>query len=209
MPASESVDKSYFNDAIFIGDSISKGLKIYGVLPAGNILADQNVGLDQIANDKPVYMSVNGKKKTLFQSLKEMKIKPKKLYVLLGSNGLPYYENDVHIQYYEKVLDRLMKEYPNTLIYLQSVTPITKQAEIDYKNNGKIFTNDKINKFNALVLKLAEKKGVKYLRVKDALIDKNGYLSAVFCNPKEGVHFKKSGHEAMYQYYKTHTIKGE
>ncbi len=203
---SEAVDKSYFDDAIFIGDSISKGLKLYGVLPATNVIADQNVGLDQIANDKPVYMSVSGQKKTLFAALQEMKVKPKKIYVLLGSNGLPGYDNDTHIKFYEKVLDRLIKSYPNVTFYIQSVTPITKQAEADYKRRGKDFTNDKINKFNAMVLKLAENKGVNFINVKDSLIDKNGYLSSDF-SAADGVHFKKSGHEAMYQYYKTHAIK--
>lgn len=202
---SEAVDKTYFDNAVFIGDSISKGLKLYGVIPPQNVLADQNVGLDQIAGDKEVYQTADGTKKTLFNSLSALSFKPEKIYVMLGSNGLPHYANDKHIAYYEKVVDRLIKTYPGKTIYLQSVTPITKDAEERYKKNGKDFTNKKINEFNKMILNLAEKKGVKYLSVRDVLVDKNGYLSAEY-DGSDGVHFKKSGHEAMYKYYKTHTV---
>lgn len=203
----ESVDKSYFDDAIFIGDSISKGLKLYGVLPAVNVIADQNVGLDQVVSDKPVYYNTSGAKITLFEALKASPTKKNKIYILLGSNGLPHYENNAHIEYYSKLIDRIKKEYPDATIYLQSVTPITKQAEADYKSRKKVFTNAKINEFNKMILKLAEDNDVYYLSVRDALVDKDGYLSSSFAGP-DGVHFKKNGHEAMYQYYKTHTADG-
>lgn len=206
VPKSEAVERAYFDDAVFIGDSISKGLKLYGVLPPENVLADQNVGIDQIANDKEVYSMPGGVKMTLFNALKTLKTKPKKIYIMLGSNGLPHYDNAKHLEYYEKVLDRIIKEYPDTIIYLQSVTPITTAAEKTYKARGKDFTNAKINSFNKGVLALATKKEVYYLQVRDALVDKNGCLSAEY-EGGDGVHFKKSGHESMYSYYKTHTVK--
>lgn len=198
-----SISRDYFDDAIFVGDSISKGLKLYGVLPASNVIADQNVGLDQIANDKPVYYTTSGEKRTLFQMLQNSNVSKKKIYLLLGSNGLPHYDNDKHIQYYETVLDRVMETYPDATIILQSVTPITKQAEADYKKRNKDFTNIKINDFNEKIKKLAEEKGVYYLDIREALVDDNGYLSSEYSGG-DGVHFKKNGHEAMYQYYKTH-----
>ncbi|MEG1027428.1 MAG: GDSL-type esterase/lipase family protein [Oscillospiraceae bacterium] len=206
VPKSEAVEKAYFDDAVFIGDSISKGLKIYGVLPPKNVVADQNVGIDQIANDKAVYVANDGTKTTLFNALKQVPITPKKVYIMLGSNGLPHYENNQHIEYYYKVIDRIMQTYPDAKIYLQSVTPITAAAEETYRKNGKTFTNKKINEFNELVLNMAKEKGLYYINVKDSLVDANGYLSSEYAGA-DGVHFKKNGHEAMYQYYKTHTIK--
>lgn len=200
-----AVEKSYFDDAVFIGDSISKGLKLNGVLPPANVIADQNVGIDQIANDKPIYLDVSGTKRTLFQMLDALPIKPKKVYIMLGSNGLPHYTNDVHMNFYNIVLDRIIKKYPDATIYVQSVTPITKEAEESYAKRKKDFTNKKINEFNELVKAACKDKNIYYLSVRDALVDENGYLSSTH-NAGDGVHFKKSGHEAMYQYYKTHTV---
>lgn len=200
-----AVDKSYFNDAVFIGDSISKGLKLNGVLPPGNVIADQNVGIDQIANDKPVYQDVSGNKKTLFQMLSGLTYQPTKVYIMLGSNGLPHYTNDVHMKFYNIVLDRVIKTYPDAVIYVESVTPITKEAEETYAKRKQDFTNKKINEFNEFVKKMCEDKGVHYVSVRDALVDGDGYMKAEF-NSGDGVHFKKSGHEAMYQYFKTHTV---
>lgn len=202
---SASVEKSYFDDAVFIGDSISKGLKLSGVLPPANVVADQNVGIDQIANGKPVYMNSSGTKVTLFDALKAVPVKVTKVYIMLGSNGLPHYDNTAHMKYYDIVLDKIIKTYPDATIYVQSVTPITAQAEKDYAKKRQVFTNAKINEFNELVLKMCEKKGVYYLSVRDALTDENGQAKANFASG-DGVHFTKSGHEAMYQYYKTHTV---
>lgn len=203
---SESVDKAYFDDAVFIGDSISKGLKTYNVLPPGNVVADQNVGINQIANDEPVYsIGATGEKQTLFEALDKLAFVPKKVYIMLGSNGLPWYENEKHMPYYYIVLDKIIAKYPDATIYVQSVTPISAQAEKDYANRGRDFTNKKINEFNALVEKMCEEKDVYYLSVKDALVDESDQLADTFSS-QDGVHFSKSGHEAMYGYYKTHTV---
>lgn len=205
---SESVDKSYFQDAVFIGDSISQGLKIYGVVPAGNVLADRGININTIINDKPVYQAPDGNKKSLFECLKQMPIKKNKIYILLGSNGLPFYENPQHIADYAKLIDRLKTEYPESIIYVQSLTPLGKNSdyEASHKKNGRVFNNAKINDFNKLLLEMAKQKEIYYLNVRDALVDKDGFLSSEFA-AKDGMHFMKVGHEAMYQYYKTHTVQ--
>lgn len=202
---SAAVDKSYFDDAVFIGDSISKGLKVYGVLPPGNVIADQNVGIPTIAANKPAYMNTAGKKITLDQALNALSYKPTKVYVMLGLNGLPHYTNEEHIPYYYKVIQYLKSKYPNATIYVESVTPITAAAEATYKKRDQVFTNAKILEFNELVKKMCVDEKVYYLNVRDVLVDEKGELKANIAS-SDGFHFIKSGHEAMYQYYKTHTV---
>jgi len=203
---SETVDKNYFNDAVFIGDSISLGFKIYNVLPPANVIAERSVHVSSIANDQPVYKTVAGKDITLFNAMKGLKVKPKKIYVLLGTNSLPWLANDEHIGYYEKVIDRLIKEYPEAVIYIQSVTPITKGAEDFYKSKKQDFDNAKVRDFNQKLYDLAKKKKLYYLDIRAVLVDKKGELSTEFVGKgSDGVHFLKNGHKAIYEYYKTHT----
>ena len=66
-----AADDSYFSDAVFIGDSISVGLRVYGVLPTQNVIAEQNVNIMNLVNDTPVYRTSGTEKKTVFQAIAE------------------------------------------------------------------------------------------------------------------------------------------
>ncbi|MEG0692152.1 MAG: GDSL-type esterase/lipase family protein [Oscillospiraceae bacterium] len=201
VPETISVTDDYFKDALFIGDSISKGLKFYGVVPEANVLADQNVGLDQIFNNKDVYYISAKEKTTLWKAIEKKMPDPKKIYVLLGSNGIPGYENEYHMKFYNDLVDKLKEKYPDAIIYIQSVTPITKEASSKRKN----FTSAKINDFNKMIFKMAEEKSVYYLKIEDTLKDKDGYLKSGY-NAGDGIHMQKDGHAAVYEYYKNHTV---
>lgn len=193
------VPMTYFDDALIIGDSISEGLKLYQILPASNVLANQSVGVDQIARGKAVYMTAKGKI-TLDAALKNKK--PKKIYIMLGMNGMPGYSNDAQIGYYEQVLDKLIKKYPKAIIYVQSVTPVTSKKSDSDKN----LNNVKITKFNTMLKKLAKEKKVYYLDVASALKTKYGNLKKEYAGG-DGVHFQKEGHEVMLEYYRYHAVK--
>ncbi|WMJ22592.1 GDSL-type esterase/lipase family protein [Paludicola sp. MB14-C6] len=206
VPKSDQVAVEYFKDAVFIGDSISVGFRNSQALVPQNVIAAQNIGFNQIASDKPVF-DVQSKKYTLFDAIKTLGFEPKKIYILLGTNGLPWYDNSAHIEYYETVLDRIKSTYPKSTIYLESVPPITNEAELRYKRDGKTFTNEKINEFNKMVEALAEKKKVFYLNIHEALVNKDGVLSDDY-DAKDGVHLMRNGYQAMADYYRTHTVGG-
>lgn len=202
VPESKPVDSNYFKDAIFIGDSISLGIKNSGVIPAKNMLVEKNVGLDKAVRDEPVYyVSGSKEKKSLFDALALQAPDAKKVYVLLGLNGLPGYDNDYHIQFYYQLVDRLKATYPDAVIYVQSLTPMTPGSEYH-----KRFTSQKIQEFNALIKKMAEEKGVYYLAVDEAVRDANGNLNQDYA-AADGLHMVTSGHKAMLQYYKSHTVQ--
>lgn len=198
------VDASYFDDAIFIGDSISVGLRVYGILPNQNVLAEQNVNIMNLINDTPVYRTSGAEKKTVFQAINERMPNPGKIYILIGANGIPGLTNEAHIQYYGQLIDRLKKSYPNAMIYAETVTPITK----DSKYIRDVFNTEKINDFNERLYKMAEEKGIYYLNVQEVLRDENGYLISDY-NAGDGMHLKSNGHKAMYQYYVTHAVQSD
>ena len=158
-----AADDSYFSDAVFIGDSISVGLRVYGVLPTQNVIAEQNVNIMNLVNDTPVYRTSGTEKKTVFQAIAEKVPDPDKIYILIGANGIPGLTNEAHINYYGKFLDRLHQTYPDAMIYVETVTPITKDSE--YVRDS--FNMEKINDFNERLYKLAQEKGVYYLNVQE------------------------------------------
>lgn len=198
----KAVDDDYFDDAVFIGDSVSVSLRIYGVLPAKNVLAAQNVGITSFTRDYQVYTTTGSQKKTVFDAIPEAVPDPGKIYILIGANSMPSLSNDSHIQYYAQFLDRLKAEYPETIIYVESLTPIS--ATSSYIRDG--FNTAKINDFNDKLYALAQEKGVYFLNVEEALMDQNGYLLADY-NAGDGLHLKSNGHQAMYQYYRRHAVQ--
>lgn len=202
VPKTQAVDDSYFDDAVFIGDSISKGLKLYGVLPESNVIADQNVGLDQIYLNKDVYYISATQKTTLWNALDQRSFTPAKIYVMLGANGIPGYENEKHITFYYDLLDKLIEKYPDATIYIESLTPITKATSQKRSPN---FTKEKIDDFNERIYKMAEEKNVYFLDVEEVLKDENGYLKSEY-DGGDGTHMPKAGHQAVYGYLKTHAV---
>lgn len=200
----QAADPSYFDDAVFIGDSISVGLRVYGVLPTKNVIAEQNVNIMNLVNDTPVYRTSGTEKKTVFQAIAEQVPDPGKIYILIGANGIPGLSNEAHINYYGKFLDRLHQTYPDAMIYVESVTPITK----DSKYIRDSFNTKKINDFNDRLYRLAQEKGVYYLNVQEVLRDDNGYLISDY-DAGDGMHLKSNGHKAMYQYYLTHAVQSD
>lgn len=204
VPLTTRVTDEYFKDAMFIGDSTSVGFSAFGVIPPSNVLSQKNAGLDKIAKGQEIFTIKSNVKKNMQDAIKEKMNNPKKFYLLIGTNGIPGYDNDKHIKFYETVVDILKKEYPESIIYVQSLTPITKKESSKRPN----FTTKKINEFNDMILEMANKKSVYYLKSEDALINEEGYLDEKYLwkNSPDGIHFTSSGHQALYNYYKTHAV---
>ena len=196
------VDDSYFDDAVFIGDSVSVGLRVYGVVPKKNVLAAQNVGITSFTRDYAVYTTTGSQKKTVFDAIPEAVPDPGKIYILIGANSMPGLSNKAHIEYYAEFLDRLQAAYPETIIYVESLTPLA--ASSSYIRNS--FNKTKINEFNDMLYELAKEKGIYFLNVEEALMDKNGNLISDY-DAGDGLHLKSNGHKAMYRYYRKHAVQ--
>ena len=195
VPETSAVDDSYFKDAVFIGDSISLGMKISRVIPYNHVIAAKNVGINQVVNGDPVYNN-----QSLMQAIEATVGEPKKIYILLGSNGLPGFDNDTQISYYKQLIDQLKSAYPAATVYVESLTPMTSNSQYQ-----KRFTMAKVNDFNQKLQKVAVDKQVYYLNVQEALKDKNGNLLSDYA-ATDGLHMVQKGHKAVVQYYRTHAV---
>jgi len=198
VPETAPAPEGYFDDALFIGDSVSEGFKNSGALPAGQIIANKNVGLNAVASGEAVYYTKGTEPKTLWQAIEELNPNPGKLYVLLGVNSIGF-DNDYHITFYYQLVEQLKEKYPKAIIYVESVTPKAKVN--DYPN----FTQEKLNEFNDLIRQMAAEEQVYYLDVQTALKDEEGYMVAEYA-PTDGLHMVRKGHDVMVEYYKHHVV---
>lgn len=199
-PIAESamLDKRYFDDCMFAGDSLMVGLGTYGIMPEERIAAAIGMSVMSI-NDTPL---VNADGSEILASEKINNAAPKHLYILLGLNLMDQYTNEQLLAAYGDFIDSINRE--NTDIYVISVPPVTEERE---NNEEHPILNDDIDSFNAELLKFANNRGVYYVDLNSALKGEDGKFSAENAE-SDGIHFKKATYDIMLEFLLTHVHQG-
>ncbi|MEG1314700.1 MAG: GDSL-type esterase/lipase family protein [Anaerovoracaceae bacterium] len=198
LKATKAVDNSYFDDAIFIGNSRTEGLFLYSGLSNAKCYAHKGLMVNTYFTEKTY--NLNGTKVSMAEAIKANK-SFKKAYIMLGMNELGWGYPKLYIEKYTKILKSIRKINPDVKIYVQSIIPVTKT-----KSQGDDIYNMKhINKFNKLLQQMAYKEKVYYVNVGEGVSNKAGYLpeDAAF----DGVHLKAEYANKWLDYLKTHTME--
>lgn len=126
-------------------------------------------------------------------------LKPKKVFLNIGTNDLSNLQIPISqmIENYDRILCKIEEALPQTVIYLMAYYPVNYEAAAEeMKECLKIRTNEKIERANEEVKKLAQKHGQHYIDVNKNLKDEQGRLKAEYTI--EGMHIKKEGYAAIY-----------
>ena len=110
-----SVEKSYFNDALFIGDSRTIGISEYGDLNNATFFAYTGMSVYNVFS-KTVSVPKVGKL-NLEQLLSSKKFG--KIYIMLGINELGYNTNQT-LENYKKLVDYIKDSQSSAIIYIQA-----------------------------------------------------------------------------------------
>lgn len=196
----ENLDKLYF-----FGDSTTYGLLKYNVnndgthgenyhtLRASQIWVPEG-GTFYLGNILSAEIALqDGRKLTLGDAAAA--VKPEYLVITVGINGLTGWNEETFTKYYEKMLSLVQQGSPETIMILQSVYPSAENTE------GKLaaFTNDKIDRLNSWIEKIAQKHGLSYIDSSQALKDSRGYLKVEYQNG-DGLHLNTLGFNAILEY---------
>lgn len=126
-------------------------------------------------------------------------LKPKKVFLNIGTNDLsnPQIPISQMIENYDRILCKIEEALPQAVIYLVAYYPVNYEAAAEeMKECLKIRTNEKIERANEEVKKLAQKHGQHYIDVNKNLKDEQGRLKAEYTI--EGMHIKEEGYAAIY-----------
>jgi len=203
VPEREKASDSYFDDAVFIGDSLTEGIKAYELLENATVLAHQGINVDSILTKEAI--SSGGGRITIPDALMRLD-KVGKIYVMIGANGIAWMDNATFIKKYGALIDKLEECQPNAIIYVQSMLPVNEQTIIDQGQYEPI-TNDSIDDLNSRLMKLAEEKGVYYVDVAEAFKDETGGMPAE-ATP-DGIHLNAPYYQKWFDYLLTHTVPGD
>lgn len=196
---SEMVSTSYFDDAVFIGDSITTGIEGYSILENAVVIANTGINIDSIRT-KPFYETTQGEV-TAIDAL-ALQENVGKIYIMLGSNGIAWFPKETLVNLYEEFITKVIETKPEATIYIQSILPVTKPLN-DLANN---ITNEKIDEYNLALLDLAKKLDVNYVDVNSALKNDDNALPTE-ASPGDGMHFGSEYYIKWIDYLKKHTVE--
>ncbi|MEM1485644.1 GDSL-type esterase/lipase family protein [Oscillospiraceae bacterium PP1C4] len=191
----ERVKSAYFDDAVFVGDSITTGIQLYNVMSNTKVLAGTGINLGTLYTSSVVKLE-DGSRITIIDGLKAAQYK--KVYVMLGGNEIGGEDQATFVSRYTKVIDDIKALQPDALIYVQSILPVTKKNKYN-------MDNVRIDEFNAVLLKLCKEKNVLYLNVAECMKDETGALPDA-ASPADGMHFGPDYYNKWFEYLKTHTV---
>ena len=193
------VGDDYFANALFCGDSLSDGIRIYDVFEGYRTCT--KVGLSPTAATTDAFYELeDGTKLTMVEAIEYNQ--PSVIYVMLGTNGLNWLDIDSLIAGYGEFIDAVRARMPALSIVLESIPPTTRSTA----ESRPSYAPDNIRAYNSALLDLAERKGCYYLDVYSAVVDSEGYLPDDIA-AADGIHFQPSGYAVWKQYLQTHVIQ--
>ncbi|MEG0133434.1 MAG: GDSL-type esterase/lipase family protein [Clostridium sp.] len=163
--------KKFFEDTVFMGDSITEGLIDMEIINKYNVIAGKG---DTVIKAKEKIGTLAG-------------IRPKNVVLLYGMNDVIEFDNpsqsrgpkefkDSYISFINEIKIKL----PKTNIYIQAPLPVNDKA---LKINSRL-TNENLTEFRAIAKEVSEETGVNYVDI-DTLVANNDSL-----HEGDGIHFK-------------------
>lgn len=163
--AFEPVTENYFDDALFIGDSRTVGLRDY------TDLSDHAIFLCETSlTIQKVFTREFKGKGTLEEVLAAGDFG--KIYLMLGINELGVGTTEDYMASYTAVIDRIHELEPEALIFIQANMHVAEEKS----KTDKIFNNQNIEARNRAIATLSDNIQVFYIDVNEAVSDENGYL---------------------------------
>lgn len=182
LPEFRSSDASYFDDALFIGDSRTVGISEYGNLQNADYFCNTGMSVYNLFSADE-YVRSMGKRMKL-DSLFEKK-QYGKIYLMLGINELGY-DFDVTIAKYSETVNFIREKQPDAIVYIQANLHVTKSR----CDSDAIFNNTNIDRFNQSISALADGRDIFYIDINEVFDDANGNLAEEYTSDNAHVYAK-------------------
>ncbi|MDE5862049.1 MAG: hypothetical protein K2K16_00580 [Ruminococcus sp.] len=174
-------DPSYFDDALFIGDSRTVGIYEYGTLKNADYFCSVGLASYKVPNE----YDANGL--TIYDKLSNNNYG--KIYIMLGINEVG---NDFTytVNSYLNLISTIKQYQPDAIIYIMANLHVSAERQLQ----GDSVTNENINALNQAQSEFADNHSIFYIDVNQIFDDTDGNLMYECSN--DGVH-------VLAKYYQT------
>ena len=191
------VDMSYFDDVLFIGDSLTQGFQVY-TSGISNASYAAYIGAGPRTFIEGTVTNIDGETVKPIDEI--LAASPKKVYILLGTNAMETLTDEAFLEYYARFLEFLVPQLPeDTVYYIEAIPPVTQAKAADEN-----FTLERIRGVNEKLALLAYQHGMHYLDLYGALCGEDGYLKVEYA-ADDGMHLNNEGYSAWREMLITHT----
>ena len=183
-PVYVQLDESWFDDALFIGDSRTVGMKNYYRLGEAEYFT--NIGMNIYSvfaqmDKHPVYGYI------FLEDFLQMETFGK-IYIGIGLNECNY-EYDFIREGFDKLIKMIKQYQPDCKIILQSIMMCSEKTA---KHNW-YFDQENLGNINAIIESFADGETVFYIDSNEWIVDETGYLPADMTH--DGIHLYGTGYE--------------
>lgn len=193
-------DDVYLAGTLFVGDSRTNGLKATGEIDEGNIVASDGMSHSSAVTQRVI--DRGSRLVTIPEAVSE--IKPSRMVVNFGINGIAWLNEEQFISDYETLLTALEESSPDSVIIIESILPVSASKE----RSEPRMANSKIDRYNELLRELAQKRGHYYLNSASALKDADGNMATEY-DSGDGLHFNSDGSKEILNQVLTHAVEDE
>ena len=192
------VDMSYFDDALFIGDSLTQGFQIYSS-SFENATYAAYVGVGPKELMQGTVSNINGEQVSAIDEI--LAANAGKVYILLGTNSLQNLTDEAFIKYYNDFLDYLLPQLPaETVYYIQAIPPVSAEKAAADES----YALSRIQSVNDQLAQMAYTRGLNFVNLYAGLEGEDGALRAEYASG-DGIHLNDAGYNAWREYLITHT----
>lgn len=200
-PPGPSVDPDvWLSDAVFIGDSRTDGLRLYGgIADVAAFLCQTGLSVYKVDQNQAVIRQGESRVSVL-DALGRGSYG--KVYLSLGLNELGYFNPAGYAETYGRVIDAVAQRQPGARIYVQLIIPVN-DARCRASGTPYYITNQAVSDYNAALTALCADKDVTLLAAPPELLDETGQLREDITT--DGAHFRPEGYALWRDYLLAHT----
>lgn len=193
MPSAEIDEKGYFDDSLFVGDSIMEGIRQYVMAQrqegemldsASFLTSTMGISLAGLLGELPenLQFTYQGVERSLEDIV--IDIAPRRVFLLLGLNDLasdPEVMVTDCIERYARLVDRLQMSCPETEFIIITNPPKVASAWLPDYTANRNFNNQLIGEYVEGLLKMCLERNIPYIDAYAVLKNENGALPDDFC----------------------------
>lgn len=196
-------DDSFFDTAVYLGDSRTEGLQLFSGLKHGDFYWARGMTVFKADSEDYRVFEVDGQKYNLLEVLALKQYES--VYIMLGVNELGFSASSYQ-EGLGTLLDKVIELQPDAVVYLQIMPPVN-DALCRKNKLASYINNENLSQFNDAITLLAAEKKVVLLNTAEAYAGEDGQLPAELAS--DGCHFAYSAYSRWADYLRCHVMDRE
>ena len=191
-----TVDVSYFDDALFIGDSRMEG---FGMHSGTNAVFYATKGFQLHKYETIKVAQTEAGKAPIFDAVVQDAFT--KIYIKVGLNEMGWGTDEKFLEKYAELIARLRECEPRAIIYVHALLPVTSEKSVE----DNVHSNEKIAARNELLKQFAQEQKAYYIGINSVVSTEDGSLKQEMTT--DGIHLKAQYMDLWREYLRTHAVE--